>query len=418
MNARPPLASLALGGAVLAGLFIAADWPKAHAAGDFSEQERGRYLTTVGDRAACHTAEGGRPFAGGRPIETPFGIIYSANITPDPETGIGAWTADQFYRAMHEGIAADGTHLYPAFPYPWFTRVKREDVDAIRAYLRTLPAVKNRRPENELPWPVNHPAAMAGWNAIYFEPGTFQPDPGKPADWNRGAYLVQGLGHCGACHSPKNILGAVKDGERYQGADIQNWFAPDLTGNPRAGLGNWSKADIVRFLKTGHTDGTAAYGPMAEVVSVSTSKMTDGDLDAIATYLKSLPGIAEQTPVQPDQPVMKTGAAIYADACSACHQSQGEGVAGMFPALKGNSVVQSREPTTAIRLVLNGGHGAANRHDPNALSMPSFGWKLSDGQIAALVTYIRNAWGNAATPVSAGQVGDLRGKVEAVTSAN
>lgn len=418
MSARPVLLPLVLAGSLLAMAGIALDRAAHAEVGDFAQQQKGRYLVTVGDCAACHTAEGGKPFAGGRPIETPFGIIYSANITPDPETGIGAWTGDQFYRAMHEGIAADGTHLYPAFPYPWFTRATREDVDAIRAYLRTLPAVKYRRPENDLPWPLDEPAAMIGWNKLFFTPGQFQPDKTRSAEWNRGAYLVEGLGHCGACHTPKNVLGAARESQRYQGSEIQNWFAPNLTGETRAGLGSWSADDIVKFLKTGHNDRTAAYGPMAEVVSISTSNMTDGDLEAIAAYLKSLPPAGSASAAAPDEKAMKAGAAIYADACSACHQTSGQGVPGLFPTLKGNAVVQSREPLTLVRLVLNGAQAAATAHNPNSVSMPSFGWKLSDRQIADLATYVRNSWGNAAPPVSTSRVAGLRGQVEAVTSAH
>lgn len=405
------------GGAALATFCI---WPAAFAqVGQFNQEQRGRYLVDAGDCAACHTAERGEPFAGGRPIETPFGTIYSPNITPDPETGIGAWTSDQFYRAMHEGVAADGTHLYPAFPYPWFTKVTRQDVDAIRAYLRTLPAVKSRRPPNTLPWPLSETVSMAGWNELFFKPGAFQPDKTKSGEWNRGAYLVQGLGHCGACHSPKNILGATQNGSRYQGGTLNHWFAPDLTGTSGGGLKDWSVDDIAQFLKTGHNKRTAAYGPMAEVVSVSTSKLTDTDLHDIATYIKSLPGTSDKPTAQtPGKNVMEAGAAIYADQCSACHQKSGEGVKGVFPSLKGDSVVQAKTPMTVVRLILNGGHGAWTKSNPDTKSMPTFGWKLSDNQIASVATFVRNSWGNSASVVTSGEVHDLRQKVEAVSSAN
>ena len=407
-----------LAGAAAAIAFCA--WPVAFAqVGQFSQEQRGRYLVDAGDCAACHTAERGQPFAGGRPVETPFGTIYSPNITPDPETGIGAWTSDQFYRALHEGVAADGTHLYPAFPYPWFTNVTREDSDAIRAYLRTLPAVKSRRPPNTLPWPLSESVSMLGWNELFFKPGTFQPDKTKSAEWNRGAYLVQGLGHCGACHSPKNILGATQNGQRYRGGVLSHWYAPDLTEDAAEGLKDWSMDDITQFLKTGHNERTSAYGPMAEVISVSTSKLTDSDLHAIATYIKSLPGTSDKPTAQtPGKNVMDAGAAIYADQCSACHMKEGEGVKGVFPALKGDSVVQSTPPTTVVRLILNGGHGAWTTSNPNAKSMPSFGWKLSDNQIASVATFVRNSWGNSAPVVTSGEVHDLRKKVEAVSSAN
>ncbi|MGO4567617.1 cytochrome c [Rhizobium sp. 2YAF20] len=411
--------SAAAWAASLSSLLCVAIWHAADAqVGDFALEQRGHRLVDAGDCVACHTAEGGKPFAGGRPLDTPFGTIYSPNITPDAQTGIGAWTGDQFYRAMHEGIAADGTHLYPAFPYPWFTKVKREDVDAIRAYLRTIAPVRNKRPENELVWPLNHSFSMTGWNAMFFSPGTFQPDTTQSAEWNRGAYLVEGLGHCGACHSPKNALGAVKDAHRFEGSEIENWFAPDLTANKVSGLGSWSLDDIVAFLKTGHNRRTAAYGAMSEVVEDSASKMADEDLNDIAIYLKSLPASASSAPSsKAEAGTVSSGQAIYRDACSACHQSSGQGVPSLFPSLKGSSMVQSRDPLSMIRLVLNGGKAATTASDPNGTAMPSFGWKLSDQQVAAVSTYVRQAWGNQAAPVSSADIAAIRPKVEAITSA-
>jgi len=402
----------------LTGAAMLALGPRAHGQiGDFAKQERGRQLVAAGDCVACHTAQEGKPFAGNRPIETPFGTIYWANITPDPETGIGAWTEAQFYRAMHEGIAPDGSRLYPAFPYPWFTKATREDVDDIRAYLRTLEPVRSVQRPNEFPWPLNHRIAMAGWNSLLFTPGEFKSDNNKSAEWNRGAYLVEGLGHCGACHTPKDVFGAAKTSQSYQGSEIQNWFAPNLTGDKRTGLGSWSEQDIVAFLKTGRNDRTAAYGPMTAVINDSTSKMTDGDLEAIAVYLKSLPASPADEPAAPAASMMDAGKSIYADQCSACHQLGGDGVKAMFPSLKGSAAVQSRQALSVVRLVLNGGHGASGPGNPNAFSMPSFGWKLSDQQIAAVTTYVRNAWGNKAAPVAAEDVKALRDSVEAKTSA-
>jgi mono/diheme cytochrome c family protein len=387
--------------------------------GSFAQIERGRYLAAAGDCAGCHTAEGGRPMAGGRALQTPFGVIYTPNITPDAATGIGAWTDDQFYRAMHEGIAADGTHLYPAFPYPWFTKVTRPDVDAIHAYLRTLPAVSYRRPDNKLPWPLDDPNAMIGWNALYFDAGTYTPDPGQSKAWNRGAYLVQGLGHCGACHTPTNFLGASEKSRRLQGGELSNWYAPGLAGGKRAGLGHWSAQDIVDFLRTGRTATAIAYGPMAEVVHYSTSSMTEDDLRAIAAYLKSLP--PPGPPEAPDRPpagVADAGVAIYADTCSACHGADGKGVSRMFPPLAGTAIVQSPSPTTVIRLILNGGQAVATDEEPTPVAMPSFGWKLSDEQIAAVASYVRSAWGNRASPVSASAVHAVRQAVESASSAD
>lgn len=413
---KQTLLTMAAGTALIGGWLVLSG-PFAHAQiGDFARQERGRQLAAAGDCVACHTAEDGKPFAGDRPIETPFGIIYSANITPDPETGIGAWTEEQFYRAMHEGIAANGRRLYPAFPYPWFTKVSRADVDDIRAYLRTLEPVRSKARPNEFPWPLNHRIAMAGWNELFFTPGEFQPDKQQSAEWNRGAYLVEGLGHCGACHTPKNMFGSAKADQKYQGGKIQNWFAPSLAGDQRAGLGSWDTEDITRFLKTGRNDRTTAYGPMAEVIKDSTSKMSDEDLHAIATYLKSLPATAPESTEVPDQNVVRAGQAIYADQCSACHQAGGVGVKGLFPSLKGDGIVQSDQPLSLLRIVLNGGHAASISASPNALAMPSFGWKLSDGQIASVATYVRNAWGNKAGAVTSDEVRDLRKSVESAAS--
>lgn len=402
----------------LIGAAMLALGPLAHGQiGDFAKQERGRQLVAAGDCIACHTAQEGKPFAGNRPIETPFGTIYSANITPDPETGIGAWTEAQFYRAMHEGVAPDGSRLYPAFPYPWFTKATREDVDDIRAYLRTLEPVRSVQRPNEFPWPLDRRVAMMGWNSLLFTPGEYVPDNTKSAEWNRGAYLVEGLAHCGACHTPKDVFGAAKTSQGYQGSDIQNWFAPNLTGDTRTGLGSWSEQDIVALLKTGRNERTTAYGPMAAVVEDSTSRMPDADLKAIAEYLKSLPASAADEATAPAANIMNAGKNIYADQCSACHQLGGDGVKNIFPSLKGSAAVQSRQPLSVVRLILNGGHPASGPGIPNALSMPSFGWKLSDDQVAAVATFVRNAWGNKADPVSASDVKALRDSVEAKTSA-
>jgi mono/diheme cytochrome c family protein len=382
----------------------------------FEQVQRGKYLVDAGDCVACHTVEHGKPFAGGRPVETPFGVIYSPNITPDRETGIGAWSDDEFYRAMHSGIGPDGTRLYPAFPYPYFTKMTREDVLAIRTYLKTLPAVSSRRPPPDLTWPLEYREFMRGWNWMFFREGTFTSDPRKSAEWNRGAYLVKGAGHCGACHTPKNVLGGDKTDQQLQGNPIQNWFAPKLANGERNGLGAWSTDDIVEYLKTGRNKHSGATGLMAEVVANSTSKLTDDDLHAIATYLKDAP--SEPTPPPPpipDQAQMNAGKAIFADSCSACHQSNGKGVARMFPPLEHNANVQSGDPTSVIRVILDGARTVTTDARPTPSSMPAFGWKLDDTQVAAVATYVRNAWGNAAPAVTPGQVKDLRAELHAKT---
>lgn len=381
----------------------------------FGQAERGKYLVAVGDCEACHTNKGGQPFAGDRAIQTPFGVIYSPNITPDRETGIGAWTDDQFYRALHLGIADDGSHLYPAFPYPWYTKVTREDALAIRAYLKTLDPVRAESRPNALDWPLNYREVMAGWNEFFFKEGEFSADPKKSAEWNRGAYLVEGLGHCGACHTPVNFLGAAKTSERLQGGTLQDWYAPDLANDLRSGLGNWSDADIVEFLKTGRNNKSAAYGPMAEVITYSTSKLNDRDLKAVATYLKAMPAPTAKPANKPDPKVAQAGEAIYVDNCSACHKSNGAGAPGTFPPLKGDATVQDRDPTTIIRVILDGAHAVATDARPTPLSMPSFKWKLSNEEVAAVASYARNAWGNAAAPVSANEVQSMRQVLDTAT---
>jgi mono/diheme cytochrome c family protein len=362
--------------------------------------EKGRYLATVADCFACHTvASAGKPFAGGRPIETPFGIITSSNITPDDETGIGAWSDQQFDDAVRKGVRPDGGRLYPAMPFPAYTKMTRDDVLAIRAYLSTVEPVHQPVKANTLPFPFNIRFAMRAWDALYFTEGEFKPDDRQSPAWNRGAYLVQGPGHCTACHTPKSLLGGDETSDNLRGFNLQGWFAPDITGDVGQGLGRWSEADITSYLKTGHNRLTAATGPMAEEVVNSTSQYDDDDLQAIATYLKSLPGHAS---------AMDAGEAIYRDQCSACHGLDGQGVAMLFPSLAQSSLAHASDATSAIRLVLRGGRSVATNAEPTAPGMPSFGWQLNDAQVAAVLTYIRNAWKTSAAPVTADAVGKAR----------
>ena len=373
--------------------------------------QRGLYLTRMGDCAACHTAEPERPFAGDRELPTPFGTIYSANITPDAATGIGDWTPETFYRAMNEGIGEDGEALYPAFPYTHFTYVTRADSDAIFAYLQTLEPVRNVvRAPDMLPL-VNMRVSVRAWNLLNFEDKDFIPDSEKSADWNRGRYLVEGLGHCSSCHSPRNLMGAEKDGaERFTGGMAEGWFAPSLRTGDAGGIGDWSRDELKSFLKHGRNGRTAAIGPMAEVVEKSTRWMTDADLEAVVTYLKDLP-LDPVEPVEtesPDRTVLDFGAEIYATQCSACHGPNGKGVPGMFGALADSSLVESSNPTTVLRLILEGVRAAPTGAYPTPQAMPPFDWKLSDGEVAAVATYVRNAFGNRAAPVTGDDVADLR----------
>jgi mono/diheme cytochrome c family protein len=378
---------------------------------EFKQIEHGRYLTIVGDCAACHTLPGsGHDLAGGRAIETPFGRLLAPNITPDRATGIGAWTDDEFINAMIKGTGRNGVHLYPAMPYTYYTKVTRDDALAIRAYLNTVPAVQNAVDANQLPFPLDIRAAMMVWNQLYFTPGTFTPNPNKSAEWNRGAYLAEGLGHCGLCHTPKTILGGDKTSERLQGYALQGWFAADITNDPRRGLGNWSVDDVANYLKIGHSSSSMGTGLMGETIGQSTSHMNDADLKAIATYLKdqSGPGDSQADPPAPDQSTMTVGAKIYADECSGCHVANGKGSAGLFPPLAGSALVQQTDPTSLMHVVLRGARSVATDGAPTASAMPQFAWLLKDGEVAAVLTYIRNSWGNAAPAVSAGEVGKAR----------
>lgn len=376
----------------------------------FTSIQRGRYLTALGDCAACHNEPGnGQAFAGGRPIETPFGTVLASNITPDRETGIGTWTDDDFVRALQKGVGRGGVHLYPAMPYTYLTRITREDALAIRAYLATVAPVRHEVVTNQLPFPFDIRTGMVAWNRLFFSPGTFRPDPHKSTDWNRGAYLVQGLGHCGMCHTPKNLLGGDETAQALRGNVVQGWYAPDLTDDTRRGLGGWSVDDIVAYLRTGHNRIAAASGPMAEEIKDSSAEMSDSDLHAIAVYLKDQPGTEEQvTPLAATDARMEQGAAIYRDECSACHTPDGRGITGLFPALNGTPFVQSTNATSLIRVVLRGAQSAATAGAPTGPAMPEFSWLLNDAQVAAVLTYIRNAWGNAAPPVDAGTVAHER----------
>jgi mono/diheme cytochrome c family protein len=369
----------------------------------------GRYLTIAGDCAACHASDKG-PFAGGRAIETPFGNISAANLTPDRDTGIGRWTANDFWQALHDGRGVTDGHLYPAFPYNYYTRVTRADSDAIFAYLQTLEPIRNPVNRDTLPWPFSMRISMIGWNLLEFTPGVFKPDPNRSVAFNRGAYLVDGLGHCGACHTPMDLIGGPKTGVLLQGNKIQDWLAPSLTNDNQAGLGSWTADDIVQYLKTGRNVHAAASGPMGEVVMISTSQMTEMDLRAIATYLKERgdAGPKVPAPLPADDAKMTAGEAVYVDDCSACHKRDGSGVDLMFPRLAGAPSVRQDDPATTIRVIITGTQAVATVEAPTGPAMPSFGWHLSDEQIADVVTYVRNSWQNAAPPVTEAQVASVR----------
>jgi mono/diheme cytochrome c family protein len=372
--------------------------------------ERGRYLASAADCEGCHTKPGGKPFAGGVVLATPFGKLVGPNITPDRDAGIGAWTDDEFVAALHEGRGRGGIRLFPAMPYPVYTKMSREDALAIRAYLQTVEAVPDKVEPNLLPFPLNIRLNMAVWNALNFLPGRLKPDPSQSAEWNRGRYLVDALSHCGTCHTPKDLLGADKTSAYLQGGVLQGWFAPNITADNHKGIGRWSVEDIANYLKTGTNPDAIATGDMSEEVVHSSSHLTDADLQAIAMYLKSVGSAGESaaTPLAATDPHMVAGQAIFKDNCAGCHTDAGTGIPGLFAKLAGSHAVQSDDPTTLIRVVVAGSQGVATSGAPTAPAMPSFSWRLDDAQVASVLTYIRNAWGNAAAPVSSDQVSAVK----------
>jgi mono/diheme cytochrome c family protein len=376
---------------------------------------KGEYLARVGDCIACHTAPGGKEFAGGRAMPTPFGNLYVPNITPDDETGIGRWSADEFYRMMHTGISRDGSLLYPAMPFASYTKVTREDSDAIYAYIMSVPPVSLRNRPHELRFPYNNRELLVGWRALYFKQGEFVPDPKQSAQWNRGAYLVEGLGHCSMCHTAINILGGTNEAKAFEGGMIpnQNWYAPSLTSNREAGLGDWSLKDIGDLLQVGVSHRGTVYGPMAEVVYNSLQYISDEDITAMAVYLKALPPRDSGPPVQSSarlvQPaVMESGRKIYAQQCAMCHGDEGKGFPPVYPPLANNQSITMTVPVNPIRMVLNGGYPPGTKKNPRPHGMPPFAHILNDAEVAAVVTYIRVAWGNTGTPVSPSQANEMR----------
>jgi len=403
----------------LIGLLTAALMGGAHSfAQDSSSSEvtRGQYLARAGDCEFCHTEPNGKSFAGGRGIPTPFGVIYSVNITPDRNTGVGRWSEQDFYNAMHSGVSSDGTHLYPAFPYPWFTKLARTDVDAIWTYLKTLTPVNQGDKKNQLPWVLRWRGEMAGWNGLYFDQGEYKNDPAQSAQWNRGAYLVDGLAHCGACHTPDNFLGGTKHSKAFEGGNAGlQWYAPGLGNNLRDGVGDWSEAEIVEYLKTGANVKSASAGPMTEVVMNSTQYLSDADLNAIAAYLKNrqnAPNKSLPKTAALDATALARGQALYTDNCTACHMPDGRGVPNVFPPLTGSAAIQADKPGTVIHVVLAGARMAAPSAKPTGLAMPGFGWKLDDREIADVVNYCRHAWGNLAPSVDADAVAAVRKNIQ------
>jgi mono/diheme cytochrome c family protein len=372
--------------------------------------ERGAYLARAGNCLGCHTERGGAAYAGGRGVPTPFGTVFAPNLTPDNANGLGRWTAAEFWRALHHGRARDGRLLYPAFPYPNYTRVTRADADAIFAFLRSLPAIAQANRPHELQFPFNQQAALAVWRALYFRPAAPEADATRSAEWNRGAYLVDGLGHCNACHASRNALGATASPLDLAGGliPVQNWYAPSLASPLEAGVADWADADVVALLKTGISARGAVMGPMSEVVSGSTQHLSDADLRAMAAYLKALPPSDATRATGSPAPADGPGARLYDKHCAQCHGDQGEGVPGAYPALAGSRAVTMTSAANLVHVVLEGGFPPATAGNPRPYGMPPFATVLSNEDVAALLTHLRGSWGNRAAPVSAVDVGRFR----------
>jgi mono/diheme cytochrome c family protein len=387
--------------------------------------QQGQYLAAAGDCAACHTTVGGKPFAGGLGIASPIGTIYSDNITPDKTNGIGDWSYDDFARLMRRGITKQGYTVYPAMPFPSYSRISDADMHALYAYFMLgVAPVDQANEKPDIPWPLSMRWPMHVWR-WFFAPGAhdFQPEPGQDAQTARGAYLVQTLGHCGSCHTPRDftlqeesLSDAGHPSYLSGGGAIDGWMPVDLRGDATTGLGGWSEADIVSFLKTGSNDKTAAFGGMSQVIAESTQYLTDQDLQDIAKYLKSLPASSNaaftydnaETAALTSGDASKPGAQVYLANCDVCHAANGKGYAQAFPALAGNPVVEGEDPTSLINIVLGGARRPVTAGAPSALVMPTLGWKLNDQQVADVLSFIRSSWGNNAPAVTPDQVAALR----------
>ena len=406
--------------ASLAGLLLAAIPSSPAKALDAALVQRGRYLALAGDCISCHTRADGAPFAGGLAFHTPFGTVYSSNITPDPQTGIGRWSEAEFARALRQGIGRNGEHLYPVFPYPYFTKISDADVSALYAFLRAMPAAHYVAPANEMAFPFGQRRLLGVWKSLFFREGRFIPDKTKFPDWNRGAYLVEGLGHCSACHTPRNYLGGEKAGLLMTGGVYQeslddrpiDWSAVNLTSGAN-GLQAWPLKDLTNYLKLGYSPHASVHGPMISVVMNSTRNLTREDDEAIATYLKALAPNKQNDARQPSDRLMSTGETLYSIHCGTCHLPTGLGSASTAPPLAGSSVVLTPDPASMINIVLRGPVLPDQPPSPEWQnrrwqSMPAFGEKLSDEEAAELLSYVRASWGNKEGAVTEEQVAGQR----------
>ncbi|MBI6912086.1 c-type cytochrome [Pseudomonas palleroniana] len=387
---------------------------------------RGEYVARVSDCVACHSLPGKAPFAGGLEMATPLGAIHATNITPDKGAGIGAYTLADFDRAVRHGVAPGGRRLYPAMPYPSYVKLSDDDMRALYAFF-----MKGVQPSNQpnipsdIPWPLNMRWPIALWNGLFAPSATYAAKPGQDAQWNRGAYIVQGPGHCGSCHTPRGLAFNEKaldeSGTPFlAGALLDGWYAPSLRQDPNTGLGRWSEPEIVQFLKTGRNRHAVVYGSMTEAFNNSTQFMNDEDLAAIAHYLKSLPGDPQRdgTPWQYQNAAVDTrpGAHTYATRCASCHGADGKGQPEWMPPLAGATSALATESASAINITLNGSQRVVTAGMPDAYRMPAFREQLSDAEIAEVLSYVRSTWGNHGGAVEASAVNKLRGHTDPASS--
>lgn len=371
---------------------------------------RGRYVALTSDCVACHqTKDRKDDLSGGFAVETPFGLLYASNITPDKDTGIGNWTEAEFADAVLNGKGPHGP-LYPAMPYTSYVKMNDRDIHDLWNYLQTVPPVKNTVIENQLSFPFNIRYLMLGWKRLFFDASPLQEEPAQPHEWNRGRYLVEGPAHCSMCHTPRNPFGAEIKSKAFTGANLQNWFAPSLRNSPVHGLADWSEEDLVQYLKTGGNRITVASGPMAEAVNASFQYFNEDDLKAMASYVKSLPDhrVVKPKSLDANSLQMIDGKKVFADNCISCHVMNGEGISAMIPAFKGNSGIQGQSAESMIHVLLAGSQGAITKFNPTGAAMPSFAWKLTDDQAADVLTYLRNSWGNAGKAISPAEVETTR----------
>jgi mono/diheme cytochrome c family protein len=392
---------------------------------------RGAYLAKAGDCVACHSVPRGKPLAGGFPMMTPVGAIYSTNITPDPDTGIGHYTEQDFARALREGVAKDGHNLYPAMPYPSYAKINDEDMHALYAYfMHGVAPVRQANRNADIKWPLNMRWPLKLWNVVFLEKGVYQNKQGKDVAWNRGAYLIQGLGHCGSCHTPRGIAFQEKgldenSGAYLTGGALDNWFASNLTAEHNTGLGRWSEQDIAAFLKTGANAHASAFGSMTSVINNSTQNLSDADISAMAQYLKSLPasGGTGAAPYSYDPKATRVslarpaasdaGARVYTAYCMHCHGVDGRGFAPMLAPLAGNPNVLEKDASSLINVTLNGTEDIVIQGVPAPYPMPRYAPVLNDQQIADVLTFIRGAWNNSTTAVQAEDVAKMRKATQA-----